>query len=161
MPVLIRLAATFALLHAVGGSSSAPPCAPDGTLDLEPFRGKVVYLDFWASWCRPCRSSFKWMDQMHERYGNDGLVILAVNVDSDREEARRFLEKYDPAFAVAFDDGKVMAAAYDLDGMPASFVYDRTGQLRLAHVGFRDGDNEVLEREFKQLLDTPGAGGND
>ena len=127
----------------------------DGRLDVSAYAGRVVYLDFWASWCEPCRKSFPWMDAMLDRYGPEGLVILAVNVDSDRNRALAFLEETTPRFAIAWDGGKQMAAAYDLGGMPSSFVFDRDGALRISHVGFRDGDRDDIEESIRELLAVP------
>jgi thiol-disulfide isomerase/thioredoxin len=135
------------------------PAAGDGRLDVSSFAGRVVYLDFWASWCQPCRKSFSWMDAMLDRYGPEGFVIIAVNVDSDRKLALAFLEETKPGFAIAWDEGKQMAAAYDLEGMPSSFVFDREGKLRVSHLGFRDRDRDSLEESIRHLLTAQPAGG--
>jgi cytochrome c biogenesis protein CcmG/thiol:disulfide interchange protein DsbE len=134
------------------------PVATDGRLDVSSFAGKVVYLDFWASWCEPCRKSFPWMNAMFDRYSGDGLVILAVNVDSDRERALAFLDDARPDFPIAWDEGKRVASAYDLEGMPSTFVFDREGTLRISHVGFRDRDRDTLEESIRELLAAVPAG---
>jgi thiol-disulfide isomerase/thioredoxin len=135
------------------------PTANDGRFDVSSFAGRVVYLDFWASWCEPCLKSFPWMNAMFERYGTEGFVILAVNVDSDRERALAFLDEAKPGFPIAWDEGKRMASAYDLEGMPSTFVFDREGTLRISHVGFRDRDRDTLEESIRELLAAPPAGG--
>jgi thiol-disulfide isomerase/thioredoxin len=159
--LLLVLSATLALL-----SLAIPTDANDlgttvslasitdgrGQLDLREYRGKVVYLDFWASWCRPCRRSFEWMSQMHERYSKDGLVVIAVNVDRERAQAHRFLQKMRPPFRIVFDPEAVLARAHDLAAMPSSFVYGRDGSLRHAHEGFRGGDREALEGTVSAVL---------
>ena len=125
---------------------------PEGGLDLEPYAGKVVYLDFWASWCEPCRRSFTWMSEMHERYGKEGLVIVAVNVDRDRASADAFIKERKPPFRIVFDTEKSFARAYDIVKMPSSYVYDRRGQLRKEYVGFDYSDVSELEPFIESLL---------
>ncbi len=123
-----------------------------GPLRLEQLRGKVVYLDFWASWCSPCRKSMPWMNDIYARYAKDGLVVLAVNVDSDPQAARRFLDEVPTDFTIGYDPEGEIAALYGLKGMPSSFIIDRDGRLRNAHVGFRDAQLEHYESEIKTLL---------
>jgi len=126
--------------------------ADDGTLDLSGYLGRVVYLDFWASWCRPCRGSFAWMADMHAVYADRGLVIVAVNVDRDGEKARRFLEREATPFGVVFDPDATLARELALEAMPSSFLYGADGIRRLSHTGFRDGDTEELERAIAAAL---------
>ena len=155
--LVLALAAACAL---PGVTASAP--IPDFTFDtdrgalrLDSLRGKVVYLDYWASWCVPCRQSFPWMNEMHARYGDKGLVIVAVNVDRDAAEARRFLEKYPADFIVAYDPEGKTAKALALKGMPSSFVIDRQGQIFAAHVGFREAAKAGMAEEIRAVLGAP------
>ena len=111
--------------------------AEDGPLDVEAYRGKVVVLDFWASWCVPCRRSFPWLNAMHAKYAGDGLVIIGVNVDSERAEATRFLAEYPADFQIYFDSEGRYAAEYGVEAMPSSFVIGRDGQVRARHLGFK------------------------
>lgn len=123
-----------------------------GTVNLADFKGKVVYLDFWASWCPPCRKSFPWMNEMAQRYGRQGLTVVAVNVDKTRDLAKKFLSDVPANFTVAYDaDGKV-ADTYKVMGMPSSYLIDRTGRIQSVHIGFRDGDAEQLEAALQTLL---------
>ncbi len=125
-------------------SASAPKPAPSfslptrdgGTVSSDSLRGKVVYVDFWASWCTPCRRSFPWLQSLHERYGGKGLVIVAINLDKHREDADAFLAKYPAPFTVAFDPAGKTADAFKVSVMPSSFVIDSTGAILLAHAGF-------------------------
>lgn len=126
-----------------------------GVLRLDSLRGKVVYLDYWASWCVPCRQSFPWMNEMHSRYGDKGLVIVAVNVDRDAAEARSFLTQYPAAFIVAYDPEGKTAKALALKGMPSSFVIDRQGQIVGAHVGFREAAKAGIAEQIEALLGVP------
>ena len=115
----------------------AAELAPDFTLptssgevSLASLKGKVVYLDFWASWCTPCRKSFPWMDELQKRHKDEGLVVLAVNLDKKAEYIDKFLGSMKPSFIIAFDPEGKVADKYELKGMPTSYVIDRKGQLR-------------------------------
>jgi thiol-disulfide isomerase/thioredoxin len=121
-------------------------------VDLSGFRGRVVYLDFWASWCAPCRQSFPWMQTMQDTYREQGLTIVAVNLDRQRADAERFLAKFHPNFDVRFDPQAQSAAAYDLQGMPTSLVIDRRGTVRFTHIGFRPVDRAAYENQLREVL---------
>lgn len=120
-------------------------------VSLSSYRGKVVYVDFWASWCEPCRKSFPWMSEIQERYGKE-LKVIAINLDQNRDDAIGFLKKLNPKFTVAFDpDGKI-AEAYQVKGMPSSYLIDRNGRIVASHVGFRGSDKEKLESHIEKLI---------
>jgi len=142
-------------LFAAARAASAPDltvATDQGPLRLASLRGKVVYLDYWASWCVPCRQSFPWMNEMQARYGNKGLVIIAVNVDKDPAEARRFLANYPARFTVAFDPDGNTARILALKGMPSSFLIDRQGEIASTHIGFREAGKRKIENEIRALL---------
>jgi cytochrome c biogenesis protein CcmG, thiol:disulfide interchange protein DsbE len=101
--------------------SFALATADGRTIALEQLRGRVVYLDFWASWCGPCRRSFPWMNEIEQRYAGRGLTIVAVNVDAKREDAERFLHQYPATFAVVYDASGATPRAYDVKAMPSSY----------------------------------------
>jgi len=152
------LPAILGVLLLLGMQDPADPImGPDGRLDPTAFEGKVVYLDFWASWCKPCRASFAWMEDMHERYQEYGLVVVAINLDHAPDDAQHFLDKMKPTFAIKRDVNARMARAYDLEGMPSSYLYDRSGTLYRTHVGFRDRDQVTLESDIRKLLAIPGG----
>jgi thiol-disulfide isomerase/thioredoxin len=140
---LMGTAAFFAAMTAV---------ATDGSVDLNNLRGRVVYLDFWASWCAPCRQSFPWMQQMQDAYRARGLVVLAVDVDIKRQDAERFLAKFQPTFSVEFDPKGELAEQYKVQGMPTGFVIDRRGAVRFTHIGFRPVDRALYEEQLQQVL---------
>jgi len=125
----------------------------DGDVQLETLKGKVVYLDFWASWCKPCAKSFPWMNNMKRNYADKGFEILAVNLDKDRALADEFLKKMEVDFLVAFDESGKSAAAYKLKGMPSSYLIGRDGKVYASHIGFKDKDKVQLEQAIKKLLD--------
>lgn len=102
-------------------------------LDLNSLHGRVVYLDFWASWCGPCRQSFPWMQAMKETYEHAGLSVVAINLDQQRDDAERFLQKFHPSFAVRFDPQRILAEQFKVAGMPTSVVIDRHGVMPSMH----------------------------
>ncbi len=122
------------------------------SVSLEALRGKVVYLDFWASWCDPCRKSFPWMDQLQHKYADKGLVVLAVNLDSKAESADKFLAQHPTSFSIAFDPSGSTPKAYHVKGMPSSFLIDREGNIVSTHIGFQEKDTKSLEQQVVELL---------
>jgi cytochrome c biogenesis protein CcmG, thiol:disulfide interchange protein DsbE len=122
------------------------------SLDLPSSPGRVVYLDFWASWCGPCRQSFPWMEIMKSTYEAQGLEIIAVNLDKERDEADKFLGQFHPTFAVRFDPNGDLADFYKVRGMPSSVLIDRHGVTRFSHEGFRPVDGPVYEAQVRALL---------
>ena len=135
------------------GSGAAIADAPD--LDLEQFRGKVVVVDFWASWCVPCRRSFPWLNSMHDKYADDGLVIIGVNLDQERAEAETFLAEYPPQFRIHFDESKDLARKFDVVAMPSSYVLGRDGDIVKSHYGFKVKQQEDYESVIVAALNTP------
>jgi cytochrome c biogenesis protein CcmG, thiol:disulfide interchange protein DsbE len=130
-----------------------PPCAARAAdADLAEFQGSVVYLDFWASWCAPCRQSFPWMQTMQDTYGAQGLRVVAFNVDQHRADAERFLAKFHPTFEVRFDPRGEMAARFKVQGMPTGVIIDRHGALRYTHIGFRPMDGAAYEEQLRRVL---------
>ena len=128
------------------------PVHAASSLDLTNSRGRVVYLDFWASWCGPCRQSFPWMETMKSTYGGQGFEIVAVNLDRDRADADKFLKQFHPTFDVRFDPKGELAELYKVQGMPSSVLIDRHGVTRFTHVGFRPVDGAIYEAQLRELL---------
>jgi len=123
-----------------------------GKVSLSALKGQVVYVDFWASWCSPCRKSFPWMNEIYSRYKDRGFRIVAVNLDSDREDCDKFLKKIPADFTIAFNPEGNVADAYGVMGMPSSYLIDREGRIHATHMGFRDGDKAGIESEIRALL---------
>ena len=142
-----------AILVWVGLASGMTGIARAAPLDLGPLRGRVVYLDFWASWCAPCRQSFPWMQSMQQSYEAQGLSVLAINVDHDRADAERFLKEFQPRFEVRFDPQGDWAQQFKVTGMPTSLIIDRRGTVRFTHIGFWPADGAVAAHEIRELLD--------
>lgn len=120
---------------------------------LSDFKDKVVYLDFWASWCGPCRQSFPWMNSMQAKYGAQGLQIIAVNLDTKADDAKRFLLENPAKFLIVMDAKGDTPTAYKIMGMPTSLLIGLGGKVIGRHVGFRDDDKSSLESSIKQALE--------
>jgi thiol-disulfide isomerase/thioredoxin len=115
-------------------------------------KGRVVYLDFWASWCAPCKASFPVLQRWHEVHSDAGLTIIGVSVDEGREEMERFVRKAKTTFSVVRDVRQQLVASADVKTMPTAFLMDRKGKVRVVHNGFVPADEPGLERRIKQLL---------
>jgi cytochrome c biogenesis protein CcmG, thiol:disulfide interchange protein DsbE len=126
-----------------------------GSIRLADLRGKVVYVDFWASWCVPCRASFPWMNDMKAKYGDKGLVIVAINLDKERDLAKKFLAKLPAQFTIAYDPDWGVAGQYKVSGVPSSYLIDRSGKMRSTHLGFSEKDEPRQEDTIKKLLNEP------
>jgi thiol-disulfide isomerase/thioredoxin len=125
--------------------SAAPPPAQAQTFDLSAYKGKVVYLDFWASWCGPCRQSFPWMDRLLSLYSADGLVVVAANLDHDHDLALNFLHSFRHKFPIVYDPAGGLANDYHVKAMPTAFIIGRDGQILSTHSGFfEDQENQYL-----------------
>lgn len=123
-----------------------------GAASLAALKGKVVYLDFWASWCGPCRQSFPWMNEMQAKYGARGFQVLAINVDANRGDADKFLAQTAAAFNVAFDARGETPRTYGIKGMPSSVLIGADGKILLMHAGFRDDERQNLEDQIAAAL---------
>ena len=119
---------------------------------LQPVEGRVIWVDFWASWCVPCRRSFPWLNSMHRKYGSEGLQIIAVNLDKDRALADAFLMEVPAEFALRFDPAGALAKQYGVQAMPSSFLIDADGNVLATHAGFRTADTADYERAITDAL---------
>jgi len=130
----------------------APLTTADNSLNLSNYDGKVVILDFWASWCVPCRRSFPWMNAMHDKYRGDGLVIIAANLDRNAEDAARFLEKYPAKFEIIYDPEGALAKEYGVEVMPSSIIIGRNGESIERHAGFKVRRQDEYEAIIRAAL---------
>jgi thiol-disulfide isomerase/thioredoxin len=123
-----------------------------GSVKLADLRGKLVYVDFWASWCGPCKQSFPWMNEMQAKYGANGLQIVGIAVDNQRADAEQFLRETPAKFTVAFDVKGETPKSYRIKGMPSSYLIAPDGRVLYAHAGFREQDKKELEERIRQAL---------
>ena len=131
----------------------APLASADSALNLSNYNGKVVIVDFWASWCVPCRRSFPWMNAMQDKYAADGLVIIAVNLDRNAEDAARFLEKYPANFEIVYDPEGALAKEYGVEVMPSSIIIGRNGDSYERHAGFKVKRQDEYEATIRVALE--------
>jgi thiol-disulfide isomerase/thioredoxin len=150
---------TALLLLAISNLALASQPAPlinlpgvTGTVQSAEFKGKVIYVDFWASWCKPCKQSFPWLNGMQAKYEKQGFEIVAINLDQEQNAANDFLQALPAQFTVAFDPSGKTAEQFHVQGMPSSYLIDRQGNMRAVHIGFRDEDRAKLEQAVTKLL---------
>jgi thiol-disulfide isomerase/thioredoxin len=148
------LAAMLALI-VLALPAIAEPLDGGPALDLAHHRGQVIIVDFWASWCKPCRQSIPWLNALRERHRAEGLTIIGVNVDAERRDADRFLRDVPIGFDIVFDPRGDLAKRFKVQGMPASYVFDRSGTLIETHLGFREADKPAREAALEALLNRP------
>lgn len=115
-------------------------------------QSKVILLDFWASWCGPCRQSFPWMNEMKDKYGNKGLQILAINLDSEQDDAKEFLSEVTANFGIRFDDDGASAELLGVEAMPMSYLLDRNGKVLHRMAGFNSDKQALHERHIRESL---------
>lgn len=154
--VFLGAGAAVSAAPVVGRGQAAPvmdlPTADGRTLSLGSLRGKVVLVDFWASWCGPCAAAFPAYEELFQEYRSRGLDVVAVNLDEKRTDADRFLASRPHAMDVVFDPSGRSAKAFGLEGMPTSFLIGRDGRIRFVHTGFTPGAVDSYRREIEQLL---------
>lgn len=121
-------------------------------IDLSKFKGKVLYVDFWASWCGPCAKSFPFMNQLQEEFSGKGLAMIGVNLDENPEDAKSFLVQHAANFTIAADKDEQCAQQYDVKAMPSSYLIGRDGVIRHVHLGFREDAGKELREVVEKLL---------
>jgi thiol-disulfide isomerase/thioredoxin len=119
---------------------------------LAELSGRVVYLDFWASWCPPCRVSLPWMEMIRERYSKEQFSVVTVNLDSDPSAAVQMLKEVNAQFVTVSDPSGSIARLFSAPAMPTSYLIDRDGVVRAMVKGFRESEKEPLEEKIKELL---------
>lgn len=161
-PVLLMITLVLAVTKAAVSAQLVDRPAPECQLtalngspvdDLQAMQGKVVYVDFWASWCSPCQQSFPFLNQLQQDYGEKGLQVLGVNLDEKVGDAEKFLSEHRAEFSIVADQTKQCAKDFDVIAMPSSYLIDRSGVVRYIHRGFRPGETEALRLIVEQLLD--------
>jgi thiol-disulfide isomerase/thioredoxin len=148
------------LLAAACGSAGAavpgdrlPDCPPLHALPVSGLDGHVIVVDFWASWCPPCRKLMPLLDEWQTARRQEGLRVIAINVDESRADAEALLRRVAVRYPIVYDAAGVCPASFGVQGMPSTYLVDRQGVIRHVHSGFRQGDREVLETLIDALLD--------
>ena len=159
VPLLLTLALPAFARKVRDPAAVAPGVAPpfdlptrSGRVSLESLRGRVVYVDFWASWCGPCHQSFPWLHTLQERYGAKGLAIVAINLDKNRDAADAFLAQYAAPFVVAFDPAGTSAEAFQVSSMPSSYLIDAAGNIIFSQAGFDPKETAKVEARIQEAL---------
>jgi peroxiredoxin len=145
LPTIAAVPAGFApdfTLHAVSGPN----------LRLQEQRGRVVLVNFWASWCGPCRQEMPHLNRLYEKYRASGFVLLGVNVDEDPNAAAGIATKLGVKFPVLLDTDKAVSKRYELVTMPSTVIIDRDGRVRYVHRGYKDGYEGTYDEQIRQLL---------
>jgi peroxiredoxin len=159
----LRLAAAALALAAstlASGAIAPQSAAPDFTLRtmdgpnvrLKEQRGRVVMVNFWATWCGPCRQEMPHLERLHRKYRSAGLVLLGVNVDDDTKKAADVAGKLGVSFPMLLDTDKQVSRLYDLATMPSTVLIDRDGKVRYVHRGYHAGYEEHYDRQIRELL---------
>ena len=151
------LAGALAVSSMVGASASvAPtftlPSRAGDKVSLDQLKGQVVMLNFWASWCGPCRQEMPLLDQMHKRYSALGFTLIGVNVEANTQDAERWLGETPVSFPVLFDKDSKVSKLYDVSAMPSTVFIDRKGNVRYLHRGYKPGDESEYLNQIRALL---------
>ena len=156
---LLPLLATLALVFPKQGLGdpapgfSLPLLSGSGLISLSELEGKTVYIDFWASWCGPCRQSLPLYEVMNESLPQDKFRLVAINLDENRDDALRFLEQHPVSYIVAFDPEGVSASSWGIKAMPSSFLVNPRGEIVKEWIGFHPSHIEEIEDEIRSLIE--------
>ena len=159
LPILLLMVSI--VLAACGEQRYEPRQAPNfilplldgsGSIGIEDYRGEVVYITFWASWCVPCRQEMPYLAQLRERHEGEGFEVLAINVDDDVELAKAFVKEYDMPFPVLRDEARIVSSKYKVPGFPTHFLLDRDGNIRFSGMGFDLNDVRAVTQEVATLI---------
>jgi len=158
MKKIFGFVAALALM--ASAQASAPQAAPEfalpdatgSTVSLADFEGQVVLINFWASWCGPCREEMPLLDQLSDRYGPLGFTMLGVNVEEDSTLADQFLEGTPVDFPILYDRENSVSQLYDVIAMPTTVIVDRQGQVRFVHHGYEPGNENEYQDQIRALI---------
>jgi len=156
--VIRSLAALLVAMPALAGLAQGPapgfslPARGGGTLSLSQFRGQVVMINFWASWCGPCRQEMPLLDNIYKHYSKLGFSLIGVNVEPDPKAAEAWLKQTPVSFPVLFDTQSIVSKLYGVPGMPTTVFIDRKGNVRLVHQSYRPGDENEYLNEIRSLV---------
>ncbi|MCL4776444.1 MAG: TlpA family protein disulfide reductase [Gammaproteobacteria bacterium] len=159
-PALAALAATLLMLPALAPAAPASAPAPEfslparsgGDVSLSSLRGQVVLVNFWATWCGPCRKEMPLLEQIYQRYKGLGFTLLAVNVEEDSGGADQWLRDTPVSFPVLFDRDNRVSKLYQVTAMPSTVIIDRKGQVRFIHYGYTPGTENEYQDQVRSLI---------
>ncbi len=157
-PILILLLSSVLLagITARADSGVAPDFAlqsrDGGTVSLAQLRGQVVMINFWATWCGPCREEMPHLEALHQRYAALGFTLLGVNVEENSEDAKEWLEETPVSFSILFDPENYVSELYDVVAMPSTVLVDRQGNLRFSHHGYQPGYENEYQIQIRALI---------
>ena len=143
---LVEQAAPAFELKSEGGGK------PGATIKLSDYKGRIVLMNFWASWCGPCREEMPLLEDLYNKYKDQGLVVLGINVDSEVAQAMKFLDKEPVTFPILLDSESAVSEKYQVDAMPTTYIIDRDGTIKAHHRGYRDGFMDKYDQEIQELL---------
>lgn len=157
MKWLLLLSLSISIGASVALASPAVQCKPkdlvnDVELDLQTVKSKYIYLDFWASWCEPCRASFPFMNELNSLYKPEQLQVIGISLDEKTEDAQAFLAKLPADFMTLIDKTGKCAEAFSVQGMPSSYILDASGNIVYTHQGFRKTDAQKIGEKISKLL---------
>lgn len=153
--LLLGLAPLALAMAATGGGPAANftlKSESGSNIRLSEYRGQVVLLNFWASWCGPCRQEFPHLDAIHQKYADLGFTVFGINVDANRADAEQVLKDIPVSFPILFDAENTVSQMYGVDSMPMTVLVDRNGEVRYLHRGYRPGFEETYEQQVRALV---------
>lgn len=142
----VKLKGLFFILIFLGSSARA---ADEAELSLNKYKGQIVYLDFWASWCGPCKKSFPWLNRLKK--DNPDIKIIGVNLDKNKKDADKFLKENPAEFEVVYNPSASLASKYKVKGMPYTIIFDKRGEQKFKHIGFSLEKSKNYIQEIKSL----------
>ena len=148
-PVKYFQTSVFSLLLLMISTTCIADTLKDFEKEMAALKGKVVYIDFWASWCVPCRQSFPWLNDIQQAYKDKNFTVLSVNLDADKHLATKFLSEIPATFPVFYDPKGKVARNFKLKGMPSSYLINKAGKMVSSHVGF----NEIKQKKYQQEIE--------
>jgi len=144
--------AVHPLLGKPGPDFAERTVAGNQTISLHGLSGKVAVVDFWATWCEPCKKSFPKLEALSAKYGSNGVEVVGVSEDDDASGIRDFAANLGAKFPLVWDENKNIASKWQPRTMPSTFILDRSGKIRFVHLGYHDDEEVVIESEIKSLL---------
>jgi peroxiredoxin len=148
----VSLPASASLTPSAGAPDFTLPSLDGPNLRLAEQRGRVVMINFWATWCGPCRVEMPHLSRLYDKYRDAGFTVLAVNIDEEPRKAAALAKQLGMRFPVLLDTDKKVSRLYDLSTMPSTVLVDRDGRVRFVHRGYRDGYEDTYDKQIRQLL---------